>query len=102
MRRGASVGVRGPLADRPLTLGAAAFLGGVVVGAVVWGQLVRRSSRDLFSPSPLKRLAALGYLAGRPGPETALLLAEYVAWERQPLLRTRGRMLLDRMAPSLD
>lgn len=91
-----------PLAERPLSLGAAAFIGGVLVGAVVWGQLVRRASRDLFCPTPLRRLAALGYLAGRPGPETVLLLAEYVAWERQPLLRRRGRMLLDRMAPSLD
>lgn len=90
------------LADRPITVGAAAFVGGILAGAVVWGQLVRRSQRDLFCPSPLRRLAALGYLAGRPGPETALLLTEYVAWERQPLLRRRGRLLLDRMALYLD
>ena len=88
--------------ERPLLLGAVAFVGGIVAGAVVWGRLIRRSQRDLFSPSPFRRLAALGYLAGRPGPETAMLLTEYVAWERGPLLRQRGQLLLDRMAPYLD
>ena len=90
------------MADRPVLLGAVAFAGGLVAGAVVWGQAIRRSKRELFSPSPLRRLAALGYLAGRPGPESARLLTEYVAWERQPVLRRRGRLLLDRMAPYLD
>ena len=87
---------------RPLVLGAVAFVGGIVAGALVWGQLIRRSQRDLFSPSPFRRLAALGYLAGHPGPETAVLLTEYVAWERGPLLRQRGQLLLDRMSPYLD
>lgn len=93
-----------PLRDgaRPLVLGAMAFAGGIVAGALVWGQLIRRSQRDLFAPSPFRRLAALGYLAGHPGPETAMLLVEYVAWERKPLLRQRGQLLLDRMAPYLD
>ena len=90
------------LLDRPVTVGTMAFLGGVVAGAVVWGQLVRRSKRDLFAAAPLRRLAALGYLAGHPGPETARLLSEYVAWERQPVLRRRGRLLLRRMSPYLD
>ena len=90
------------LSDRPVTLGAVAFVGGVLAGAVVWGQVVRRSQRDLFAAAPLRRLAALGYLAGHPGPETARLLSEYVAWEQQPLLRRRGRLLLDRMSPYLD
>lgn len=91
-----------PLADRPLRLGVVAFVGGVLTGAMVWGRLLRRSQRDLFSASPLKRLAALGYLAGRRGPETARLLTEYVAWERDPNLRQRGQVLLERLAPSLD
>ena len=89
-------------ADRPVLLGAVAFAGGVVAGAIVWGQVIRRSKRELFCPSPLRRLAALGYLAGRPGAETARLLTDYVAWERVPMLRQRGRLLLDRMAPYLD
>lgn len=93
---------RTALSDRPVTLGAVAFVGGLLAGAVVWGQVVRRSQRDLFAAAPLRRLAALGYLAGHPGPETARLLSEYVAWEQQPLLRRRGRLLLDRMSPYLD
>ncbi|MBA3890680.1 MAG: hypothetical protein H0X64_09120 [Gemmatimonadaceae bacterium] len=90
------------LRNRPVTLGAIAFVGGIVAGTVIWGQVVRRSQRDLFAAAPLRRLAALGYLAGHPGPETARLLTEYVAWEQQPLLRRRGRLLLDRMSPYLD
>ena len=87
---------------RPLSLGAVAFLGGVVVGALAWVQALRACRRDLFCPSPLRRLAALGYLAGHPGPDTTRLLGEYVAWERHPLLRRRARRLLDRLAPYLD
>jgi hypothetical protein len=102
MRRGTWWRPREPLADRPLLLGAVAFVGGIVAGAVVWGQVIRHAKRELFGPSPLRRLAALGYLAGRPGPETALLLTEYVAWERQAVLRQRGRLLLARMSPYLD
>ena len=86
-----------------LRVGALAFAGGLVAGAVVWGRLMAHSRRDLFSPSPLRRLAALGYLGGRPGAESALLLTEYVAWERHPLLHRRARRLLHRMSSlSLD
>ena len=87
---------------RPLALGAMAFLGGIVVGAVAWGQALRACRRDLFAPSPLRRFAALGYLAGRPGVDTARLLGEYVAWESHPLLQRRAQRLLDRMSPYLD
>ena len=86
----------------PAALGAMAFLGGLVVGAIAWGQALRACRRDLFCPSPLRRYAALGYLGGRPGPDAARLLAEYVDWEAHPLLRRRARRLLERMAPYLD
>ena len=56
-----------------------------------------RSRRDLFSASPLKRFAALGYLGGHPGIETARLLTEYVRWEVKPALRKRAERLLQRM-----
>ena len=95
MARRASGGFR-------LGLGAGAFIGGLVIGTVLWSRQIHRSRRDLFTGSPLRRLAALGYLGGRPGAETALLLSEYVAWESHPLLRRRGRVLLDRMSPHLD
>lgn len=80
---------------------AAGFLGGVVAGLVVWSMQMRRCRRDLFSRSPIKRFAALGYLGGHPGVETAQLLSEYVRWENKPLLRKRGERLLQRMQQRL-
>lgn len=77
-----------------MTLG---FAGGIVLGAIVWSAQIRRSRRDLFSKSPVKRLAALGYLGGRPGLDTARLLTDYVGWERHPALRRRGERILERM-----
>jgi hypothetical protein len=81
---------------------AVGFVGGLAVGLVVWSTQVQRSQRDLFSRSPVRRLAALGFLAGRPGADTARLLAEYVNWESRPALRRRGQLLLRRMNAYLD
>ena len=78
------------------------FLGGLAAGLAMWGLQVQRSRRDLFSRSPVRRLAALGYLGGQPGVETARLLADYVQWEARPALRRRGRHLLRRMNAYLD
>ena len=78
------------------------FVVGMTAGALVWGAQVQRSRRDLFSRSPVRRLAALGYLGGQPGADTARLLAEYVGWETRPLLRKRGQRLLRRMMTYLD
>ena len=81
---------------------AAAFVGGVVVGALAWSTQMQRSRRDLFGASPVGRLAALGYLAGHPGMEACRLLQEYVSWEDEPALRRRGEKLLRRMQRYLD
>ncbi len=81
---------------------AAGFLGGLVVGLLAWSAQIQRSRRDLFSSSPVRRVAALGYLSGRPGLQTVQLLAEYVKWEPQPLLQRRGRRMLRRMQASLE
>ena len=81
---------------------AAGFVGGVAAGLLVWSTQVERNRRELFSRSPLRRFAALGYLAGQPGLETARLLTEYVSWETQPTLRRRGQVLLRRMEAYLD
>ena len=89
-------------AERHARLAAAGFVGGLAVGLVVWSTQVQRSRRELFSRSPLRRYAALGFLAGRPGPETARLLRDYVNWETRPALRRRGRRLLRRMHAHLD
>lgn len=78
------------------------FLGGLAAGLVLWSVQVQRSRRELFSKSPMRRLAALGYLGGQPGAETARLLVEYVDWEQRPMLRKRGRHLLRRMNAYLD
>lgn len=75
----------------------ASFLGGLIIGSVAWGVQIHRSRRELFNRSPVRRLAALGYLGGRPGVETARLLADYVRWERRPVLRRRAERLLRRM-----
>jgi hypothetical protein len=78
------------------------FVGGLAVGLVVWSSQVQRSRRELFSSSPVRRYAALGFLAGRPGTDTARLLADYVNWESRPALRRRGQLLLRRMKAYLD
>ena len=83
-------------------LAAAGFFGGLAAGLVVWGTQVQRSRRELFHRSPVRRLAALGYLAGQPGVETTRLLGEYVTGEPRPALRRRGVALLRRMEAYLD
>ena len=76
---------------------AAGFVGGVLAGLVIWSMQMTRSRRDLFSRNALKRYAALGYLGGHPGVETAQLLTEYLRWESKPVLRQRAERLLQRM-----
>jgi hypothetical protein len=81
------------------------FAGGAVVGAAAGWVLAQRRltfhRRDLFSARPMRRLAALGYLAGQSGVETARLLRDYLAWERQPMLRRRAELLLKRLESTL-
>jgi hypothetical protein len=74
------------------------FLGSLVGGAVAGWMLAQRRltvhQRELFSPRPLRRLAALGYLAGQTGVDTIRLLRDYLAWERTPVLRRRAQAIL--------
>jgi hypothetical protein len=81
------------------------FVSGIVAGAAAgWLLAQRRFSyhrRDLFSPRPLRRLAALGFLAGQDGVDTVRLLRDYLAWERQPLLRRRAEAIVRRMEATL-
>jgi hypothetical protein len=83
-------------------MAAAGFVGGVAAGLIVWSTQVQRSRRELFNRSPMRRLAALGFLAGQPGVSTSRLLGEYVKWEPRPVLRRRGKALLRRMEAYLD
>ena len=79
----------------------AGFLGGLIIGLLVWSTQIRRSRRDLFSRNPVRRLAALGYIGGHPSVDTARLLTEYVSWERRPSLRRRAERLLRLMQAEL-
>ena len=89
-------------AARYARITAAGFVGGLAVGLVVWSTQVQRSRRELFSRSPMRRYAALGFLAGRTDAETARLLRDYVNWETRPALRRRGQHLLRRLHAYLD
>jgi hypothetical protein len=86
--------VNGQQQTKALTVG---FVGGLLLGMVAWSTQIQRSRRELFSKHPVKRLAALGYLSGRPGLDTARILTDYVGWERHPGLRRRGERILRRM-----
>jgi hypothetical protein len=74
-----------------------------ILGALLVRDQISRHRRDLFSPHPLRRLAALGYLGGRPpSVDVVLLLRDFIAWETRPLLRRRATALLDRMETGLE
>jgi hypothetical protein len=84
-----------------LTLLAAGFAGGMVAGAALWAGVLERNRRGLFHRQPVRRFAAVSYLATRPSVDTARLLRDYVRWEPHPLLRRRGRQALAAVEASL-
>ena len=75
----------------------AAAAAGAVAAWVIRDQ-IQRHSRDLFSPSFLRRLAALGYMAKV---ETSVdhinLMKDFVAWESRDALRRRAQAIVARM-----
>ena len=81
------------------------FASGAMVGAAAGWVLAQRRlashRRDLFSPRPMRRLAALGYLAGQGGVDTVRLLRDYLSWERQQVLRRRAESILRRLESNL-
>jgi hypothetical protein len=85
-----------------LRMAAFGFLGGLALGIVGWSQQVHQHRKGLFHASPLRRLAALGYLGGQPSVDTARLLRDYVGWERQSVLRRRGELVLRQMEQELE
>lgn len=92
------------LVGRLIKVGLGALLGAAVLG-VVGVYLARdqmaRHQRELFSPQPLRRLAALGYLKSQPAVDNVLLLRDYLAWEERPLLRKRAAGILAAMESDL-
>lgn len=89
--------------SRPPTsaLAASGFLGGLLLGLVVWNGQLQRHRRDLFSKRPVRRWVALSYLSGRPTVDNCRLLRDYLDWETRPSLRRRGELLLRRMEQDL-
>lgn len=80
-----------------LAVAAAAALGALLVR-----DQISRHQRDLFSPHPLRRLAALGFLGSRPASvDLILLLRDFIAWEPRSLLRRRATVTLQRMEDGL-
>jgi hypothetical protein len=73
------------------------FVSGLAAGVLLWSRQQRTFRRGLFSQSPLRRLAALGYLSGQPTAETVHLLRDYVRWEPRAGLRRRGERVLRRV-----
>ena len=82
--------------NRSWLVGAAA-LGGMLLGWNAAQRHLVRHRRDLFSPRPLRRLAALSWLEGEGGPESVGLLQDYLAWETRPLLRRKASGLIRRL-----
>jgi hypothetical protein len=75
---------------------------GVVAGWMLAQQRFERHRRDLFSARPLRRHAALGFLAGQNGIETIRLLRDYLSWETQPVLRRRAETIVRRMEAAVQ
>lgn len=63
---------------------------------------MKRHRRNLFSPRPLRRLAALSYIGKHPDIENAHLLRDYIGWEKEPKLKKRAAAILSRMEQALS
>ena len=77
-----------------VALAAAGFVGGLVIGAVLYSQQAHQHAGALFSRYPVRRYLALGYLRGQPSVDTVRLLSDYLDWEKLPVLRRRAQEVL--------
>jgi len=88
---------------RIVGIGLLAALAASALGVLFVRDQMSRHRRDLFSSRPLRRLAALGYMAGGdPSVDAVRLLRDYIAWEQQPLIRRQAIQVLNRMEQSLE
>lgn len=88
---------------RIVGIGVLAALAASVLGVLFVRDQMSRHRRDLFSSRPLRRLAALGYIAGgEPSVDAVRLLRDYIAWEQQPLIRRQAIQVLNKMEQSLE
>ena len=75
----------------------AAAAAGAVAAWVIRDQM-QRHSRDLFSPSFLRRLAALGHMArAEASVDHINLMKDFIAWESREALRRRAQAIVERM-----
>ncbi len=75
----------------------AAAAAGAVAAWVIRDQ-IQRHSRDLFSPSFLRCLAALGHMAkAEASVDHINLMKDFVAWESREALRRRAQSIVERM-----
>jgi hypothetical protein len=86
--------------SRAAVLGSSAAAG-IVAGWLLAQYRFARNRRDLFSGSPIRRLGALGFLAGQTGVDSVRVLHDYLAWETQPVLRRRARAIVRRLEAEL-
>ena len=77
-----------------VALAAAGFVGGLVIGAVLYAQQAHQHAGALFSRYPVRRYLALGYLRGQPSVDTVRLLRDYLDWEKSHRLRRRAQDVL--------
>lgn len=87
---------------RTVGISIAAVAAAGVLGVILVRDQIARHRRDLFSPHPLRRLAALSYIGSAPeSVDLVLLLRDFIAWESRPLLRRRAAAVLARMEEAL-
>lgn len=88
---------------RIIGIGVLAALAASALGVIFVRGQMSRHRRDLFSSRPLRRLAALGYIAGgEPSVDAVRLLRDYIAWEQQPLIRRQAIQVLNKMEQNLE
>lgn len=87
--------------NRTLKITAVTVLAAAAAAAVatfIVRDQMSRHRRDLFSPHALRRLAALGYMAGEDASvDNITLLRDFIAWEPRRMLRNRARAIVRRM-----
>lgn len=99
------------MSDRKVRIAAITLLAAAVAGAglaLIVRDQMSRHRRNLFSPQPLRRLAALGYMSRESATvDNITLLRDFIAWEPRRLLRNRAKGIVGRMerearTPHLD
>jgi hypothetical protein len=87
---------------RTVGFGLLATAAAAVLGALLVRDQISRHRRELFSPHPLRRLAALGYLgSAQASIDLVLLLRDFITWETRPMLKKRATAILARMEEAL-